>query len=124
MPRERFDKIRMYLNYVDKRIEYLKILGGGIISNEIRYWVGLKSSIKTWGKSHVIYYECLHRNLSLRQASNLFGASERTTARMFKKQRKELVAFIGMKEIELKALYPFIPMTDVFEMEGGIKNES
>ena len=108
-------KVKEFVRYISQRIAYLKILIGGIPSNEYKYYCALKEAIKEWGKAHVIFYGCLYGKISVERAKSILGVSESTFFRIMKKQRKDLIDFIEKQENILNVKYPFIPMADIFE---------
>lgn len=115
MNNKRLFALREYLEYIPKRIKYVKTLTGGMITNEIRFWKALKLSIKHWREGHLICYEHLRGNLTIAQARNLIGSSERNVYRLLTKQTTEFINFLKEEESKFDKLYPYIPVTDIFE---------
>lgn len=100
--------LKKYLQYIQKRIAFLKALCGEIVSNEYKYYFALQEAIKQWGKTHVLFYACIYGKIGTKQAAAICGVSQRTFYRIMSKQRKSLIAFIEAQERILDEKYPFI----------------
>lgn len=102
--------LKKYLEYIQKRIAFLKALSGEIVSNERKYYCALREAIKQWGKTHVLFYACIYGKIGVKQAAAVCGVSQRTFYRIMSKQRKDLIDFIKAQECILGEKYPFIAM--------------
>ena len=107
-------KIKKYMIYIQKRINYLKHFRGKVLSNEQRYYMALQDAIREWGKSHIIFYACLYGKMETQQGKNMLGVSLREFYRIMSKQREVLIKFIEKQEQILSEKYPFEPMSDIF----------
>lgn len=98
--------LKDYLKYVSQRIDYLKAFGSEDISNEYKYYVALKASLRAWGSKHQLFYKYLQGKLHFTDVQDLYGVSSRECARIFRSQRKQLLKYISAQEERLIAQYP------------------
>ena len=109
-----------YLKYIKQRRTYLKIfVRGDYPLTELKYYEELQHRITEWGKQHKIAYLYLKGKMSVRDAVDYMGVSERVFYRLIAKQKAEMITFIQETENELDEKYSFIPFTDEFDNVEG-----
>ena len=75
--------------------------------NEYKYYLKLYESIKEYGKRHKVFIYYITSKINIEKYKEFYKVSERTSYRIFSKQRKEILEFIMQKETELSKIYPF-----------------
>ena len=104
-----------YLKYIKQRQVYLKFfVGGDYPLTELKYYEELQNRIKEWGKHHKIAYLYIKGKMSVSDAVDYMGVSERVFYRLIAKQKAEMITFIQETESKLEGKYSFIPFTDEF----------
>lgn len=101
-------KLKKYIDYIPKRIVFLRASNGGICSNEYKYYCALQEAIKQWGKTHVLFYNCICGKIGVKQATDICGISKNEFYRIMRKQRRALIGFIEKQERILQEKHPFI----------------
>lgn len=99
--------LKDYINYLKRRVGYIKSGILEVSDNEINYCTELFKAILVYANKHKLYFWYLSGKLNVQSAMVILGTCERRFLVYAKRQRQALIEFIQDKEIELFAQFPF-----------------